>query len=191
VTEDPVKKGDGHGRQEPGWERFEGSSPPDESDADENRKKRSKTMKRYRIKGVNDDLDTCDLCGKTGLKKVAWLVELDAEGDEIGIAAPYGCCCAAKLLAQSTTPLKSKTRSTQYAELENMRRRDVAWRITQKRQELGPKFGLIECDGFWVFPDDMTKIKTLFGPERIRLIRKSETLHPIFSPFAKEDSLSA
>ncbi len=44
---------------------------------------------RFRVKGVNDDRDTCDCCGKTGLKKVVWIE--DTETLEI---RAFGTTCA-------------------------------------------------------------------------------------------------
>lgn len=61
---------------------------------------------RYRCVGVNDEADACSHCGKTGLKRVAWL--LDTEGaDE---AAPYGTTCAAyMLLGRKVSRARSET----------------------------------------------------------------------------------
>lgn len=53
---------------------------------------------KYRIKGINDEHDTCDLCGKAGLKRVVWLAPLDRDGQETADPSPYGVCCAAELL---------------------------------------------------------------------------------------------
>ena len=53
---------------------------------------------RFTLLGVNDDHDTCSLCGRTNLKRVAWLAPLDADGNEAGEAAPYGTDCAGALL---------------------------------------------------------------------------------------------
>lgn len=54
-------------------------------------------MQRYRILGTNQDQDSCECCGKTGLKKVVWLSELDADGNTTGKPLAVGCNCAAKL----------------------------------------------------------------------------------------------
>ena len=48
--------------------------------------------KLYTVKGINDDQDTCDICGKENLKRVVWLE--DTETLEL-IAC--GTTCAAKL----------------------------------------------------------------------------------------------
>jgi hypothetical protein len=46
-------------------------------------------MNRYQVIGVNDDVDTCDCCGKTGLKKVVWI-----EDTETGVVQHFGTTCA-------------------------------------------------------------------------------------------------
>ena len=51
----------------------------------------SRTMGYKKIIGINDDQDSCDCCGKTGLKKVVWL----EDSETLAIAA-YGSTCAAK-----------------------------------------------------------------------------------------------
>jgi len=48
--------------------------------------------KLYNILGINDDQDTCDLCGKTGLARVVWL-----ENTETQEVIACGTTCAAKL----------------------------------------------------------------------------------------------
>lgn len=55
-------------------------------------------MKKYLVKGINDDVTTCDICGKKGLKKVVWLSELDADGNDNCNVFAAGVNCAAKLL---------------------------------------------------------------------------------------------
>lgn len=54
--------------------------------------------KKFRIMGCNDDFDTCDCCGKTGLKRVVMLAPVDPDGNLEGDPSPYGTSCAAKLL---------------------------------------------------------------------------------------------
>ena len=51
----------------------------------------------YRIMAVNDEEDTCSICGRTNLKQVAWVVEFDADGNAVSDASPVGTTCAAKL----------------------------------------------------------------------------------------------
>ena len=47
-------------------------------------------MNRYKVLGVNDDKDSCECCGKQGLKKVVWIE--DTETQEI---KHFGTTCAA------------------------------------------------------------------------------------------------
>jgi hypothetical protein len=49
----------------------------------------------YRIAAINDECETCSRCGKTGLKRVAWVF---SEEDGPGSAAPVGLDCTAILL---------------------------------------------------------------------------------------------
>ena len=51
-------------------------------------------LRRYRFLGINDEQSVCSCCGKKGLKRVVWL--LDLECDDV---AHYGTTCAAFLLA--------------------------------------------------------------------------------------------
>lgn len=46
-------------------------------------------MARFQVKGVNDERDTCECCGKTGLKRVVWIE--DTETNEIKC---FGTTCA-------------------------------------------------------------------------------------------------
>lgn len=47
----------------------------------------------FRVVGVNDDQDTCSHCGKTGLKSVVWLQNIQEQ-----VEFPVGSSCAAKML---------------------------------------------------------------------------------------------
>lgn len=60
-------------------------------------------MKRYALKGINDDRSECAVCGKIELKRVMWLIELDAEGTEVGDAFHCGTTCGAKLMQRKQT----------------------------------------------------------------------------------------
>lgn len=50
----------------------------------------TKPERKYRVLGVNDDSDTCECCGKTGLKRVVWIESL-----ETGLVQHFGVVCAA------------------------------------------------------------------------------------------------
>ena len=54
-------------------------------------------MKKYRIVGINDDQDSCLCCGRTGLKRVVWMIPLDVDGNADGTPEHYGTSCAARI----------------------------------------------------------------------------------------------
>ena len=62
-------------------------------------------MTTWKVKGTNDDSDTCELCGKHPIKRVVWMAQLDADGNE-GQVQAIGRCCAAKLLKISTAAVQ-------------------------------------------------------------------------------------
>lgn len=45
---------------------------------------------KFKVLGVNDDQDSCECCGKQGLKKVVWI-----ENTETGSIQHFGVVCAA------------------------------------------------------------------------------------------------
>jgi len=49
----------------------------------------------YRIAAINDEVETCSRCGKSGLKRVAWVYEAE-EGPST--AAPVGLDCASIIM---------------------------------------------------------------------------------------------
>jgi hypothetical protein len=64
-------------------------------------------MKRYALKGINDDQTECSVCGKVELKRVMWLVELDEEGNEISEPFFCGTTCGAKLMNQKISKIRT------------------------------------------------------------------------------------
>ena len=64
-------------------------------------------MAAIKVLGVNDDTDTCECCGRTGLKRVVWLERLDTDGN--GASGPFaaGVDCAARLLRTTATRIKA------------------------------------------------------------------------------------
>ncbi len=67
-------------------------------------------MKRYALKGINDEKHECAVCGKVELKRVMWLVELDADGNETGEAFHCGTTCGAKLLGYTASKMATKVK---------------------------------------------------------------------------------
>ena len=54
---------------------------------------------KYRVYGINDDTDTCEVCGKTNLKRVVWMMPLDSEGNEVAAQPmPVGTDCASRMM---------------------------------------------------------------------------------------------
>lgn len=66
---------------------------------------------RYGLKGINDERHICAVCGRTELKRVMWLVELDQDGGEVGEPFHVGTSCGAKLLGISDTAMNRVARS--------------------------------------------------------------------------------
>jgi hypothetical protein len=79
-------------------------------------------MKRYALKGINDDRTECTVCGKVELKRVMWLVELDAEGTEIGDAFHCGTTCGAKLMGRKIAVVNTAVKNFD-AEVRKIRER--------------------------------------------------------------------
>jgi hypothetical protein len=66
-----------------------------------------RSHRQYRIKGVNDEQDTCDECGKTNLRRTVILAPLDDEGNEDG-ECRVGVDCAAKMMRTTTVKVKNQ-----------------------------------------------------------------------------------
>jgi hypothetical protein len=63
-------------------------------------------MTSYRIHGITDDTDTCEICGKAELRRVVMLAVLDADGNTEEIIYA-GTTCAARKLAQRGTRVRA------------------------------------------------------------------------------------
>ncbi len=66
-------------------------------------------MKRYALKGINDDSTQCAICGKVELNRVMWIIELSDDGSEVGDAFPCGTTCGAKMLGYTQSVMKTKS----------------------------------------------------------------------------------
>lgn len=53
-------------------------------------------MQKFKVVSVDDSSDTCECCGRRGLKKVVGLLPLDVDGGESGAIRYYGAVCAAR-----------------------------------------------------------------------------------------------
>lgn len=78
-------------------------------------------MKKYKIVGINDDMDTCMCCGKSGLKRVVWMVAIDPDGNPDGSPEHYGTTCAARI-AGYANPTSAVTKRK--VEVEAIKRAD-------------------------------------------------------------------
>lgn len=53
---------------------------------------------KWATKGITTDVNTCEFCGRTHLRKAVILAALDAEGNATGEIAHAGTTCAARRL---------------------------------------------------------------------------------------------
>jgi hypothetical protein len=98
--------------------------------------------KKYAYKGTNSDKESCDVCGRTGLKKVIWLAELDVDGNELGHVIAAGTTCGATLLGYSqknfTKAIKSANQILEQkksAAYHNHPLNKEAWKIRKELQK--------------------------------------------------------
>lgn len=56
----------------------------------------------YRLMGISDDTDTCDVCGKIELRRVMMIVPLDSDGNADGDAIYAGSTCGARMISKSS-----------------------------------------------------------------------------------------
>lgn len=98
--------------------------------------------KRFSLKGINDEESVCSVCGKVELRRVMWLVELDADGGEIGEPFHCGTTCGAKLMGRKIAQVK-KVVDNFAATLRN-RRNDLFW---SRVEELGRERILSQLTG--------------------------------------------
>lgn len=79
---------------------------------------------RFTIRGITDEVGTCDCCGRNDLKRA---VALEDEGGEV---VYYGTTCAALAMNRSTADVRKESRKAQQAKddeamAELRRRRDA------------------------------------------------------------------
>lgn len=60
----------------------------------------------YRVHGITDETDTCEVCGKVELKRVIMLGVLDADGNQEDIIYA-GSTCAARKLSNAGAAVKA------------------------------------------------------------------------------------
>lgn len=65
-------------------------------------------MATFKILGTTQNVETCECCGRTGLKKTVELGILDADGAFHGEVTHYGTDCAASALKTTATKIENK-----------------------------------------------------------------------------------
>lgn len=90
----------------------------------------TESNRRFALLGIDDDVTTCDCCGKSELKCTMALSEMDADGNEIGVVR-YGRDCGARALgwkvsADRAEKLARGTATLRYDDL------DRIWRAGHK-----------------------------------------------------------
>lgn len=73
-------------------------------------------MKVYRIKGANDEVTTCQCCGRQNLKETVILEALDPEGTGTGAVVRFGTSCAARALTWTQKAVKQEVKRVKDAE---------------------------------------------------------------------------
>lgn len=63
---------------------------------------------RFELLGIVDDCDTCECCGRTGLKRTVVLAVLDADGNRDG-EVYYGTACAARALGRTSAQVRNES----------------------------------------------------------------------------------
>lgn len=102
---------------------------------------------RYRLLGVDDEVTTCEHCGKRGLRRTVVLSRLDADGNEVSVVR-FGCDCAARAMRGlvSVTPrevrsIESLAVVVEMSNIEAELRAKKAFHLHQKEYpELGMTF---------------------------------------------------
>lgn len=90
------------------------------------------TAKRYTLKGVNDEENSCVVCGKIELRRVMWIAELDEDGNEVGDAFHCGTTCGAKLLKRKISHINNVVKN--FESIVRVKRMDL---YSKRQRELG------------------------------------------------------
>ena len=68
-------------------------------------------MTRFTIEGITDERDTCDCCGKSGLKRTVALADADDGGEVVF----FGTTCAARAMKIPAADVRKGARAAQRA----------------------------------------------------------------------------
>lgn len=71
-------------------------------------------MKQYACVAINDECSECSVCGRVELKRVMWLVTLDAEGNKDSDAFPVGTSCGATMLGYTQSKINTFAKNFNY-----------------------------------------------------------------------------
>lgn len=86
----------------------------------------------YRVHGITDDTDTCEICGKTELRRVVMLAVLDTDGPTGELIYAGSSCAARKLATRGTRTTAARVRDAATA-ADRIRTAARAW-----ADEFGP-----------------------------------------------------
>ena len=128
---------------------------------------------KFRIVGVNDDQTTCLLCGREELKRVVWLVALDADGNPEGTPGHYGTSCAARMLGWSHATSAATKRKV---EVEGIRAAEAT--IGKACDKVRAAHCELHSGMFYVLREDVAALAhgTMTPKEAVAKLRKA---HPI------------
>lgn len=101
-------------------------------------------MTRFTVNGITDERDSCDCCGKTGLKRTVCLHDHDT-----GLDVFFGTTCAARAMKITVKDINTQIRTAEAAKREQERRNQAARHATKAkawRAHLTSKVGRVITD---------------------------------------------
>lgn len=121
-------------------------------------------MARFNVLGVNDDRDFCECCGRTNLKKVAWI-----EDSETGAIKHFGTICAAAPLKGFGVDKELKIAIKEFEQAVKF-----VWSCTHRKyRSTGGKYFGNAVDGWKA--DDLGKLNAIYA-ETLVSVRKNNAL---------------
>jgi hypothetical protein len=95
-------------------------------------------MTSYRLHGITDDTDTCEICGKVELRRVVMLAALDADGNTEEIVYAGTTCAARALSKRGVRTTAAKVRDAAAA----------AARVADRAREFAAEFAPITLNEY-------------------------------------------
>lgn len=119
------------------------------------RKANPASAKKFRFRGRTDHEVPCSLCGTTDKKVTVWLSPIDADGNEVGEAEPYGRQCAAMLLRGGTgKPSPSQAEAILVNAASEAARADMdAWHARVRPHA-------VVVSGYYILPEDAERVRS-------------------------------